>query len=67
MEIASKTILRQIITQCAGTQVIIKKLASCDTCGRKSVLKMAAFLLRLNIDASYAGSLRIKILYFFFA
>ena len=45
----SKTILRQIITQCAGTQDIIKKLASCDPCGIKSGLKTVAFLLRLSI------------------
>ena len=50
MEIVSKTILRQIITQYAGTQDIIKKLASCDPCGRKSGLKTVAFLLRLSID-----------------
>ena len=49
MEIMSKTILQQIITQCAGTQDIIKKLASCDPCGRKSGLKKVAFLLRLSI------------------
>ena len=49
MEIVIKTILRQIITQCAGTQDIIKKLASCDPCGRKSGLKTVAFLLRLSI------------------
>ena len=45
----SKTILRQIITQCAGTQDIIKKLASSDPCGRNSGLKTVAFLLRLSI------------------
>ena len=44
-----KAILRQIITQCAGTQDIIKKLASWDPCGRKSALKTVAFLLRLSI------------------
>ena len=49
MEIVSKTIFRQIITQCAGAQDIIKKLASCDPCGRKSGLKTVAFLLRLSI------------------
>ena len=49
IEIVSKTILRQIITQRTGTQDIIKKLASCDTCGRKSGLKAVAFLLRLSI------------------
>ena len=49
MEIMSKTILRQIITQCAGTQDIFKKLASCDLCARKSGLKTVAFLLRLSI------------------
>ena len=49
MEIVIKTILQQIITQCAGTQDIIKKLASCDSCGRKSGLKTDAFLLRLSI------------------
>ena len=49
MEIVIKTILRQIITQCAGTQDIIKKLASCDPCGRKSGMKTVAFLLRLSI------------------
>ena len=48
-EIMIKTILQQIITQCAGTQDTIKKLASCDPCGRKSGLKMVAFLLRLSI------------------
>ena len=45
----SKTILRQIITQCAGIQDIIKKLASRDPCGRKSELNTVAFLLRLSI------------------
>ena len=49
METVIKTILRQIITQYAGTQDIIKKLASCDPCGRKSGLKTVAFLLRLSI------------------
>ena len=49
MEIVSQTIFRQIITQCAGTQDIIKKLTSCDPCGRKSGLKTVAFLLRLCI------------------
>ena len=49
MEIVSKTILWQIITQCAVTQDIIKKLASCDLCGRKSGLKTVAFLLCLSI------------------
>ena len=49
MKIVIKTILRQIITQCARTQDIIKKLASCDPCGRKSGLKKVAFLLRLSI------------------
>ena len=49
MEIVIKTILWQIITQCAETQDIIKKLASCDPCGRKSGLKTVAFLLRLSI------------------
>ena len=44
-----KTILRQITTQCAGTQDIIKKLASCDPCGRNSGLKTVADLLRLSI------------------
>ena len=49
MEIVSKTILMQIITQYTGRQDIIKKLASCDPCGRKSGLKTVAFLLRLSI------------------
>ena len=49
MEIVSKTILRQIITQCTGTQDIVKKLASCDPRGRKRGLKTVAFLLRLSI------------------
>ena len=49
MEIMIKTILRQIITQCAGTQDIFKKLASCDPYGRKSGLRTVAFLLRLSI------------------
>ena len=49
MEIVIKTFLRQIITQCAGTQDAIKKVASCDPCGRKSGLKTVAFLLRLSI------------------
>ena len=53
MEIAIKTILRQIITQCAGTHDIIKKLASCDPCGRKIGLKTVVFLLRLSIQCSY--------------
>ena len=49
MEIVSKIILRQIITQCVGTQDIIKKLASCDQRGKKSGLKTVAFLLGLSI------------------
>ena len=49
MEIVIKTILPQIITQCAGTQDIIKKLALFGPCGRKSGLKTIAFLLRLSI------------------
>ena len=49
MEIVIKTILWQIITHYAGTQDIIKKLASCDPCGRKSGLKTVAELLRLSI------------------
>ena len=49
MEIVIKTILRQSITQCTGTQDIIKKLVSCDPCERKSGLKTVAFLLRLSI------------------
>ena len=49
MEIVSKTILLQIITQCTGTQDIIKKLASCGPGGRKSGFKSVAFLLRLSI------------------
>ena len=49
MKIVNKTILRQIITQCAGTQNIIENLASCDPCGRKSGLKTVTFLLRLSI------------------
>ena len=52
MEIVIKTVLRQIITQSAGTQDIIKKLASCDPCGRKRRLKTIAFLLRLSIYRS---------------
>ena len=44
-----KTILWQIITQCAGTQDIINKLLSNDLCGRKGGLKTVAFLLRLSI------------------
>ena len=51
MEIVIKTILWQIITHYAGTQDIIKKLASCDPCGRKSGLKTVAELLRLSICA----------------
>ena len=50
MEIVSKTILLQIITQCTGTQDIIKKLASCGPRGRKSGFKSVAFLLRLSIS-----------------
>ena len=49
MEIVIKTILYQIITHYAGTQDIIKKLASCDPCGRKSGLKTVAEHLRLSI------------------
>ena len=49
MEIVIKTILWQIITHYAGTQDIIKTLASCDPCGRKSGLKTVAELLRLSI------------------
>ena len=49
MEIVIRAILRQIITQCAGTQDIIEKLASCDPCARKNGLKTVAFLLRLSI------------------
>ena len=60
MEIVSKTILRQIITQCAGTQDIIKKLASCDPCGRKSGLKTVAFLLRLSIYTVSYGHIRVS-------
>ena len=52
MEIVIKTILRQIFTQCAGTQDIIKKLASCGPCRRKSGFKTVAFLLRLSIHHS---------------
>ena len=50
MEIMIKTILWQIITLCAGTQDIIKKLLSCDPCVRKSGLKTVGFLLRLSIN-----------------
>ena len=53
MEIVIKTILRQIITQCPGTEDMIKKLASCYHCGRKSGLKTVAFLLRLSIHVSH--------------
>ena len=49
MEIMIKTDLRQIVTQCTGTQDIIKKLASLDPCGRKRGLKTVAFLLLLRI------------------
>ena len=50
MEIVIKTILRQIINQIAGTQNnLIKKLASCDPCVRKSGLKTGVFILRLSI------------------
>ena len=49
MEIVIKTILRQIITRCAGTQDIIKKLFSCGPCERKSGFQTVAFLLRLSI------------------
>ena len=49
MEIMINTILWQIITQCTGTQGVIKKLASRDPCGRKRGLKTVAFLLRLSI------------------
>ena len=49
MEIVIRAILQQIITQCAGTQDIIEKLAACDPCGRKNGLKTVAFLLRLSI------------------
>ena len=59
MEIVSKTILRQIITQCAGTRDIIKKLASCDPCGIKSGLKTVAFLLRLSIYATPCADQRV--------
>ena len=48
MEIVIKTILRQINTQCAGTQDIMKTLASCIQCGRKRGLKTVAFLLRFK-------------------
>ena len=44
-----KTILRQIITHCAGTQDIIKKLFSGGLCRSKSGFKTVAFLLRLSI------------------
>ena len=54
MEIVNKTILRQIITQCAGTQNIIKNLASCDPCGGKSGLKTVAFLFRLSIFNNFS-------------
>ena len=55
MEIMIKTILWQIITQCAGTQDVIKKLLTYDPCGRKSGLKMVAFLLRLSIYHQLLG------------
>ena len=57
MEIVIKTILWQIITHYAGTQDIIKKLASCDPCGRKSGLKTVAELLRLSIYTILSGTL----------
>ena len=50
MENVIKTVLRQIITQWIGIHDIIKKLASCDPCGRKRGPKTVAFLLRLSID-----------------
>ena len=55
MESVIKIILWQIITQCARTQDIIKKLASCDPCRIKSGLETVAFLLRLsiNVDLDY--------------
>ena len=49
IETVIKTILRQIITHCAGTQDIFKKFFSCCPCGRKSGMKTVAFLLRLSI------------------
>ena len=49
MENVIKTVLRQIITQWIGTHDIIKKLASCDPCGRKRGSKTVAFLLRLSL------------------
>ena len=73
MEIVSKTILLQIITQCTGTQDIIKKLASCGPGGRKSGFKSVAFLLRLSIYvlllhvylgiAILNGTLRVELYY----
>ena len=44
-----KTILQQIITHCAGTQDVIKKLTSSGPCGRKSGFKTVAFLLCLSV------------------
>ena len=55
MEIVIKFILWRIITQCARTQDVLKKLASCDPCGIKSGLKTVAFLLRLSIYAYQVG------------
>ena len=43
MEIVIKTILRQIITQCTGTQDIIKQLASCDPIEENVDLKRLRF------------------------
>ena len=60
----SRPFLRQIITQCAGTQDIIKKLASCDPCERKSGLKTVAFLLLLSIHA-FRNDCVIKYFHFF--
>ena len=51
----SKSILRQIITQCAGTHDIFKKLSSCDPCGGKSGLTTFAFLLCLSIYGPVPG------------
>ena len=61
MEIMIKTVFQQIITQCTGTQDIIKKLASCDPFGGKRGLKTVAFLLHLSIFVCLLFSLRLVI------
>ena len=58
-----ETILRQITTQCTGTHDIIKKLASCDPCGRKSGLKTVAFLLRLSIFTGFVIGHKVSVFY----